>query len=107
MGLLDSLLGRKKCLVCNGSVDATDVKKIMATSKDITSPTYTYGNYCQTCKEYIHYKCCKNNLEIENGIKVKTKIRLVSNDTRPTFITFFQSLPGFRIFRFVNNATKQ
>jgi hypothetical protein len=72
MGILDSLLGRKKCFVCNENVDATDASKILSTSRDITASANNYGYYCNKCKEYIHYKCCKNVEEIENGIKVKT-----------------------------------
>jgi hypothetical protein len=74
MNILSKLLGKKECLICHGGVDVTDASKLMATSKDITSPVFSYGNICKHCNGAIHYKCCQYVITEKQGVKIKVGI---------------------------------
>jgi len=77
-------IGVNSCLICGKKVEVTDASKIMATSKDITSQEFNYGNNCNNCNGVIHYKCCKYTVENENGVKIKTG--LCSKCNKPILI---------------------
>ncbi len=61
MGILDNLLGTKRCMVCGGSLKDTGGGKVMltGTSGDVTAASSNYGQKCATCNDFVHFKCCK------------------------------------------------
>lgn len=71
MGIFDSLFGRKRCVVCGGSVKESDASKIMATSMDITSASSNYGKKCGKCDALVHYRCSTLSAKKEGGHTLK------------------------------------
>ena len=66
-----SLFGKKRCMVCDDSVDTTDASKILTTSVDVTASSSKYGKRCNNCNEFVHYKCSKIDKQIESGLTIK------------------------------------
>lgn len=72
MGILDSLFGRKRCMVCNRSVKDTGGGKVMltGTAGDVTAASSNYGQKCAQCNAFVHFKCCKLETRSEGGLTV-------------------------------------